>query len=138
MSRASKMARIPLLAHVFSYFNLILFGMDVTASCDIGPGIFFPHTSGIVIGASRIGSNVTIYQGVTLGARQLDMHFDPATRPIIGNDVILGSGAKILGGISVGDNAKVGANSVVVHSIEANRTVIGIPAKDVSAAGDLT
>jgi serine O-acetyltransferase len=134
-SRASKLARIPLLPHVFGYLNLMLFGMDVTATCEIGPGIFFPHTSGIVIGASSIGSNVTLYQGVTLGAKQLDMHFDPSTRPTIGNNVTLGSGAKILGGITIGDNVKVGANSVVVHSIGPNRTVIGIPAREVFASG---
>jgi len=135
MSRTSRLARIPLAPNLFSYLNLVLFGMDVTPACEIGPGIFFPHTSGIVIGASSIGSNVTLYQGVTLGAKQLDMHFDPSTRPTIGNNVTLGSGAKILGGITIGDNVKVGANSVVVHSIGPNRTVIGIPAREVFASG---
>jgi serine O-acetyltransferase len=113
------LAGIPLLPRVFSGLNLLLFGLEVTPSCEIGPGIFFPHTVGTVIGASRLGSNVTIFQGVTLGARELDMHFDPSKRPEVGDNVTLGSGCRILGGISIGNNTIVGANAVVVHSVEA-------------------
>jgi serine O-acetyltransferase len=85
-----------------------------------------------VIGAWRIGSNVTIFQGVTLGAKELDMGFDCGRRPEVGNNVVLGAGCKILGGIHIGDNVTVGANSVVVDSVEANSTVVGIPARKVS------
>ena len=76
----------------------------------IGPGIFFPHTSGTVIGASKIGRGVTIFQGVTLGARQIDMKYDLALRPELGDFVVVGAGAKVLGGITLGDNVRVGAN----------------------------
>jgi len=110
----------------------VLFGLEVSPRCEIGPGIFFPHPSGTVIGAWRIGSNVTIFQGVTLGAKELDMDFDFRLRPDVGDNVVLGSGSKILGGIHIGDNVAVGANSVVVDSVEADTTVVGIPARKVA------
>jgi serine O-acetyltransferase len=85
-----------------------------------------------VIGAWRIGSNVSIFQGVTLGAKELDMGFDCKLRPEVGDNVVLGAGSKILGGIRIGDNVTVGANSVVVDSVDAGSTVVGIPARSVS------
>lgn len=133
ISRCCRKAGIPFFPYLFSYLNLVVFGMDITSNCEIGPGIFFPHTSGIVIGANCLGTNVTVYHGVTLGAKRLDMQFDPETRPTVGDNVILGSGAKILGGISIGDNAVVGANSVVLQSVRPNTTVIGIPARELDA-----
>ncbi len=114
-----------------SYANLVLFGLEVPARCDIGAGLFLPHTQGTVIGAARIGINATIYQGVTLGARELDMGFDAALRPTLGDNVTIGAGAKVLGGIVLGDNVKVGANSVVLHSVPGNCTVAGIPAREI-------
>ena len=129
VSRSTMQHGIPVLPKLFTYLNILLFGIEVAPLCEIGPGIFFPHTSGTVIGARRIGSNVTVYQGVTLGAKRLDMKFDPELRPEVGNNVVLGSGCKILGGIRIGDNVIVGANSVVVHSAESNTTVMGIPAR---------
>jgi serine O-acetyltransferase len=129
VSRAAMLRGIPLLPALLTYLNIVLFGLEVPPRCEIGPGIFFPHTSGTVIGARRIGANVTIFQGVTLGAKELDMTFDRKLRPEVGDNVVLGAGAKILGGIQIGDNVTVGANSVVVASIEANNTVAGIPAR---------
>jgi serine O-acetyltransferase len=129
VSRSSMQAGIPLLPKMLGGLNLVLFGLEVATSCEIGPGIFFPHTVGTVIGARCLGSNVTIFQGVTLGARRLDMHFDPEKRPEVGDNVTLGSGSKILGGIRIGDNAVVGANVVVVQSVAANTRVTGIPAQ---------
>ena len=70
---------VPALPQLFTYLNILLFGIEVAPRCEIGPGIFFPHTSGTVIGARRVGANVTIYQGVTLGAKELDMRFDPSS-----------------------------------------------------------
>jgi serine O-acetyltransferase len=113
---------------------MVLFGIEVTPNCEIGPGLFFPHTVGTVIGACRLGQNVTVYHGVTLGAKELDMHFDPATRPSVGDNVILGSGAKILGGISIGDNVIIGANSVVLHSIAPNLRIVGVPGRELTPA----
>jgi serine O-acetyltransferase len=118
-----------LLPQLLTYLNLVLFGIEVTPRCEIGPGIFFPHTSGIVIGASRLGCNVTVYQGATLGAKELDMSFDLGRRPTVGDNVVIGSGSKILGGIRIGNNVVVGANAVVLRSIESNATAVGIPAR---------
>jgi serine O-acetyltransferase len=84
-----------------------------------------------VIGASKIGRNVTIFQGVTLGAKEMDMGFDPTLRPEIGDYVVVGAGAKVLGGISLGDNVRIGANSVLLRSVPANATVAGVPAREV-------
>jgi len=132
MSRAAMLGRIPVLPELLTYLNLVLFGLEVSPRCEIGAGIFFPHPCGTVVGAWRIGNNVTIFQGVTLGAKELDLGFDSGLRPDVGNNVLLGSGSKILGGIHIGDNATVGANSVVLHSVEAGSTVVGIPARQVS------
>jgi serine O-acetyltransferase len=128
VARAAWLCRIPLIPALCGYLNLLLFGLEVPARCEIGPGIFFPHPSGTVVGAWRIGSNVTIYQGVTLGARELDMRFDPRLRPDIGDNVTIGAGAKVLGGIRVENDAVIGANSVVLHPVEQGSTVVGIPA----------
>jgi serine O-acetyltransferase len=105
----------------------------VTPRCEIGPGVFFAHTSGSVIGAVKIGANAIIYQGVTIGARKMGLGFDPASRPEVGDNVVLGAGCKILGGIVIGNNVIVGANSVVVRSVPPNRTVAGIPAREISS-----
>jgi serine O-acetyltransferase len=132
LSRGAWLAGIPGLPSLLTYFNITLFGLEVSPRCEIGPGIFFPHSSGTVIGAWRIGSNVTIFQGVTLGSKELDMGFNQWLRPEVGNNVILGAGCKVLGGIHLGDNVTVGANSVVLESVEAASTVVGIPARTVS------
>ncbi len=129
VSRAARLRHIPALPELLTYLNIVIFGLEVTPRCEIGPGIFFPHPCGTVIGAWRIGCNVTILQGVTLGAKQMDLAFDASLRPEIGDNVMVGAGAKVLGGVRIGDNVTVGANAVVVDSIEANSTVVGIPAR---------
>lgn len=101
-----------------------LFGVEVTAECDIGPGLFLPHTQGTVIGAARIGQNCTIYQGVTLGARELDMSFDHEQRPVLGDDVIVGSGAKVIGPVNIGDGARIGSNANLTESVPAGHLVL--------------
>ncbi len=131
-SRAARLRRIPFVPELLTYFNIVLFGLEVTPRCEIGPGIFFPHPSGTVVGAWRIGSNVTILQGVTLGAKTMDLGFDASQRPAVGDNVLLGAGSKILGGINIGDNVTVGSNAVVVESVEAGSTVVGIPARKIS------
>src|SRR3984885_1968581 len=130
-SREALLLGIPAMSHLLSYLNQIIFGIEISPKCAIGPGIFFPHTSGTVIGASKIGRDVTIFQGVTLGARQIDMSYDLSLRPELGDYVVVGAGAKVLGGICLGDNVKVGANSVLLRSVSANATVAGIPAREV-------
>jgi serine O-acetyltransferase len=129
ISRATFLAGVPIIPHLFTYLNILLFGLEVTPKCEIGPGVFFAHTTGTVVGASRVGSNVTFFQGVTLGARHSDIKFDPALRPLIGNEVILGAGCKVLGAIQLGDGVTVGANAVVLESVDPHATVVGIPAR---------
>lgn len=133
-SRAALVNGLSPLAHLLAYLNQIIFGIEISPRCAIGPGIFFPHTSGTVIGASKIGKDVTIFQGVTLGARQIDMSYDLSLRPQLGDYVVVGAGAKVLGGITLGDNVKVGANSVLLRSVPADATVAGIPAREVHAS----
>jgi serine O-acetyltransferase len=128
-SRAAMVRKIPVLPKLLTYLNIVLFGLEVTPRCEIGPGIFFPHPSGTVVGAWRIGSNAIILQGVTLGAKRMDLGFDFNLRPEVGDNVTLGAGAKVLGGIRIGNNVTVGANSVVLNSITDNCTVVGIPAR---------
>lgn len=118
-------------SYIFTWLNVFLFGIEVTPKCDIGKGLVIAHSSGIVIGATSIGDDCIIFQGVTLGAQEADMSFNKDTRPKIGNNVIIGSGAKILGSINIGNNVVIGANSVVLDNLEDNVTVGGIPAKPI-------
>ena len=134
ISRSAMLAGVPLVPGLLTYLNLVLFGLEITPRCAVGPGVFFAHTSGTVIGAAQIGCNVTIFAGVNLGAKELDMTFDPALRPEVGDNVVLGAGCKVLGPIRIADNVTVGANSVVLHSVEANTTVAGVPARKVEVA----
>ena len=87
LSRAAMQNRVPLLPKLLTYINIVLFGIEVTPRCEIGPGIFFAHTSGTVIGAVKIGANAIIYQGVTLGTKKLGFGFDSAHRPEVGDNV---------------------------------------------------
>jgi len=116
------------IALLFSLLNVSLFGIECTPRCDIGPGLFLPHTSGTVIGAAKIGSNVTIYQGVTLGSKQADLDFREELRPTVGDRVVIGAGAKVLGGIKIGDGAVVAANSLVLDDVPPGALVMGVPA----------
>jgi serine O-acetyltransferase len=129
LARAARLKGIPGIPQLLSYANIVLFGLEIPAQCEIGPGLFLPHTTGTVVGAWRIGANVTIFQGVTLGAKNADMGFGVALRPEVGNNVTLGAGCKVLGGIRVGDDVTVGANAVVLESVPDNVTVAGIPAR---------
>lgn len=102
-------------------------GIEIHPGAIIGNNLFIDHGTGIVIGETTIiKDNVTIYHGVTLGGRGLDKG---KRHPTIGNNVIIGCGAKILGNISIGDNVKIGANSVVLKDVIDNATIVGIPGK---------
>ncbi len=125
------------LAKLFSLFNFVFFGLEIAVRCDIGPGLYFPHTQGTVIGAHTIGANATIYHNVTFGAREIDLVFTDASRPVVGSNVIVGAGAKVLGGVMLGDGARVGANAVVLQDVPAGATVVGIPAQVVQPHGGL-
>ena len=116
------------LAKLCSLFNVIVFGLEVPASLQIGPGLFIAHTNGIVLGPARIGKNATIYQQVTLGALEADF-FDASSRPVIEDDVTLAAGAKVLGSIVVGSGSTVGANAVVLADVPPGHVAVGVPAR---------
>lgn len=106
-------------------------GIEIHPGATIGKGLFIDHGSGVVIGETAIiGDNVTMYHGSTLGGTGKEKG---KRHPTVGNNVFIGSGAKILGNITVGDNVKIGANAVVLKNVEANCTVVGVPAKVVNA-----
>lgn len=117
------------LAKLFSLCNAILFSLEVPARLQIGPGFVIPHTYGTVLGASVIGANVTIYQQVTLGALQLDFKYDPSTRPIVEDSVVIAAGAKVIGPVRLGAGCVVGANAVVLKSVPAGGLAVGVPAR---------
>ena len=121
--------RLSSIAKIMSLLNFFFFGIEIGIRCEIGKGLFFPHTYGTVIGAWSIGENATIYQGVTIGARELDFSYLKTSRPIIGNDVVIAAGAVILGPIQVGNRSRIGANSVVLNSIPDDVLAVGAPAR---------
>lgn len=114
------------LARLISQLGRFFTGIEIHPGAKIGKGLFIDHGIGVVIGeTAEIGDNVTIYHGVTLGGTGKDKG---KRHPTIGNDVIIGCGAKILGPISIGNGAKIGANSVVLKNVPKGKTAVGIPA----------
>ena len=112
-------------ARVMSHLSRFFTGVEIHPGAVIGKGFFIDHGMGVVIGeTSEIGENVTIYHGVTLGGTSFTKE---KRHPTIGNNVTIGAGAKILGPLTIGENSKVGANSVVIRDVPPNSTVVGIP-----------
>src|SRR3954451_15124727 len=124
---------VPLVPFVIANTSKMVTGVEIHPAADIGESLFIDHGSGVVIGeTAEIGRNVTLYQGVTLGGTG----FARGKRhPTIEDDVVIGSGAKLLGPIHVGRGAKVGANSVIIHDVPANSTVVGNPGHPVRVEG---
>jgi serine O-acetyltransferase len=124
---------VPVFPRLISQFNRTLTQIEIHPGAMIGEGLFIDHGSGVVIGeTTEIGNNVTIYQGVTLGGTGKETG---KRHPTIGDNVIIGAGAKVLGSITVGDDAKIGAGSVVVHPVPPNTTVVGNPGRPVITEG---
>jgi serine O-acetyltransferase len=118
---------VPILPRVISQLARWLTGVEIHPGAKIGTGFFIDHGMGVVIGeTAEIGDYVTLFQGVTLGGTGKERG---KRHPTLGNHVVVGAGAKILGGITIGDNVKIGANSVVLKNVPPNSTVIGVPAR---------
>ena len=114
-----------------SYLSRFLTGIEIHPGATIGNRFFIDHGMGVVIGeTAKIGDDVTIYHDVTLGGTSLTKGI---RHPQIGNNVIIGAGAQLLGPIHVGDNARVGSNAVVIKDVQKETTVVGIPARPVAA-----
>ncbi|MBQ8510198.1 MAG: serine O-acetyltransferase [Clostridia bacterium] len=120
-------------ARMVSQGARFLTGIEIHPGAKIGKGLFIDHGSAVVIGeTAEIGDNCTIYQGVTLGGTGKHVG---KRHPTLGNNVMVGSGAKVLGPFKVGDNAKIAANAVVLNEIPADSTAVGIPARVVRTSG---
>jgi len=122
-----------LLGRFVSHLGRFFTGIEIHPGATIGKGFFIDHGMGVVIGeTAEIGDNCTLYHGVTLGGTSWAKE---KRHPTLGDNVVIGSGAKVLGPFKVGDNSKIGSNSVVVKEVPENSTVVGIPGKIVISEG---
>ena len=136
-------AKFDLVARLISQLSRFFTGIEIHPKAEIGKNFFIDHGMGVVIGeTSEIGDNVTIYHATTLGgispSIKSDEQRDVKRHPTLKNNVIVGSGAQVLGPIIVGENAKIGANDVVTKDVPANAVMVGIPAKNVNEDGSKT
>ena len=132
-------AKFDLIARVISQFSRFLTGIEIHPKAKIGKNLFIDHGMGVVIGeTSNVGDNVTIYHMVTLGGISPSINSDDQREikrhPTLKDNVVVGSGAQVLGPITVGKNAKIGANAVVTRDVPENGVMVGIPAKNVGTA----
>ena len=119
-------------ARAFAELTRILTGVEIHPGAVLGAGLFIDHATGVVIGeTAEVGDNVTIYHGVTLGGTGTDTG---KRHPTIGDRVIVGAGAKILGPIKIGDDSRIGANAVVVKEVPSSSVVVGVPGQIISRA----
>jgi serine O-acetyltransferase len=133
LAHALRETGVPVAPGAIAYLTRAVTGVEIHPAAKIGPEFFIDHGSGVVIGeTAEIGRRVTLYQGVTLGGTG----FQPGKRhPTLGDNVTVGSGAKLLGPIAVGDGAKIGANTVVVEDVPPSSTVVGNPGHLVRVEG---
>jgi len=123
------------IAYMIYHLNRTLYAVDIHPAARIEPGVVIDHGTGLVIGStSVVGSGTVLYHGVTLGAKYI---VSGKRHPTVGRNVIIGAGAKIFGPFSVGDGARIGANSVVINDVPKYVTVVGIPGKIVKSPGAL-
>ena len=132
-------AKFDLIARMISQFSRFMTGIEIHPKAKIGKNLFIDHGMGVVIGeTSNIGDNVTIYHMVTLGGISPSINSDDQREikrhPTLKDNVVVGSGAQVLGPITVGKNAKIGANAVVTRDVPENGVMVGIPAKNVGTA----
>lgn len=118
---------IPFLPRWLSQVGKFFTGIEIHPGAQIGNGLFIDHGMGVVIGETTIiGDNVTLYQGVTLGGTGKERG---KRHPTLGSNIVVGAGAKILGNITIGDNAYIGANAVVIKDVPPNSTIVGVPGR---------
>ena len=118
---------VPLIPRMISQIARFLTGIEIHPGATIENGLFIDHGMGVVIGeTSVIGKNVTLFQGVTLGGTGKERG---KRHPTLGSNVVIGTGAKVLGNIKIGDNVQIGANAVVIRDVPANSTVVGVPGR---------
>tara|TARA_B100001029_G_scaffold134443_1_gene113327 strand:+ start:1048 stop:1617 length:570 start_codon:yes stop_codon:yes gene_type:complete len=132
-------ANLDLIARLISQFSRFLTGIEIHPKAKIGKNLFIDHGMGVVIGeTSEVGNNVTIYHNVTLGgispSINSDNQRDIKRHPTLLDDVVVGSGAQILGPVIIGKNSKIGANAVVTKDVPENAVMVGIPAKNVGTS----
>ena len=130
------LAKFDLIARIISLFSRFLTGIEIHPKAKIGKNLFIDHGMGVVIGeTSEIGNNVTIYHMVTLGGISPSINSDDQRNtkrhPTLMDNVVVGSGAQILGPVVIGKNAKIGANAVITKDVQENSVMVGIPAKNV-------
>jgi len=114
-------------ARLVSHFARFMTGIEIHPAAKIAPGLFIDHGMGVVIGeTAEVGENVTLLQGVTLGGTSLRRE---KRHPTLGNNVVVGAGAKIIGGFKIGDGSRIGAGSVVVREVPPNSVVVGVPGR---------
>ena len=122
-----------LAARTFAELTRILTGVDIHPGALLGSGLFIDHATGVVIGeTAEVGDDVTLYHGVTLGGSGADTG---KRHPTVGDRVVIGAGAKVLGAIKIGEDSRIGANAVVVKPVPSGSVVIGIPGQVISRAG---
>ena len=136
-------AKFDLIARLISQLSRFFTGIEIHPKAEIGKNFFIDHGMGVVIGeTSEIGDNVTIYHATTLGgispSIKSEEQRDVKRHPTLKNNVVVGSGAQVLGPIVVGENAKIGANAVVIKDVPANAVMVGIPAKNINEDGSKT
>ena len=119
----TSMRRIPGLPMLLTALNVALHGIEMTPAMDVGPGLYLAHTVGTVVNADKIGANVELQGGLTIGQRRGDGF------PTIEDGVMVAAGARVLGAITVGSGAVIGANAVVVTDVSPNTTMVGVPAR---------
>jgi serine O-acetyltransferase len=120
-------AGLTTLARAVSHVGRFLTGIEIHPAARLGQGLFIDHGMGVVIGeTAEVGDNVTLLQGVTLGGTSLRRE---KRHPTLGNNVVVGAGAKIIGAFTIGDNSRIGAGSVVVREVPPNSVVVGVPGR---------
>ncbi len=124
---------MPVVPRLVSQINRFITGIEIHPAAKIGEGFFIDHGSGVVIGETTdVGNNVTLYQGVTLGGTGKETG---KRHPTLADNVTVGAGAKVLGSVTVGENAKIGAGSIVIHDVPPDSTVVGNPGRPVRERG---